>query len=110
MAGRTKASDLEAALVEAYASGMKVTAIEERFGVGRSQLYHILRRNGVVPSRTRRQLDAGSRDEILAGLHELIRHQDRLLEEKDQTIAHLRRQLNSRPKAPRRFPKHEESA
>lgn len=103
---RAKATDLEAALVDAYASGMKVTDMEEHFKVGRSQLYHILRRQGVVPSRTRRQLDAGTRDQILAGLHELIRHQDEVIAERDAEIQRLRRQLgNGQAGAPRRVPR-----
>jgi len=83
------AHDREAAIIAAYRDGRKVTEIQETFQVGRTTLYHILKRNDVVPSRTRRQLDAASRDEALAGLHELIRHQDQLIAEQQATIKRL---------------------
>jgi transposase-like protein len=87
-------SEREAAIVAAYQAGTKVSAIEAEFGVGRSTLYHVLRRSGVMPARSRKQLDAASHDTALAGLHELIRHQDHLLAERDTTIAELRRENN----------------
>lgn len=71
--------DRERAMIAAYRAGEKVTAIEARFGVGRSTLYHILRRSGIKPQRSRGQTDAASGDARLAGLAELITHQDRLI-------------------------------
>jgi len=98
MAEQTGASDREAEIIAAYRRGDKVTQIEHDFGVGRSTLYHVLKRSGVKPSRTRDQLDAGSRDSTLAGLHELIRHQDRLIAEKDAEIARLKAAMNGSAK------------
>lgn len=72
-------AERERAMVAAYRAGEKVTAIEERFGVGRSTLYHILRREGVTPGRSRRQTEAASGDARLAGLAELISHQDQVI-------------------------------
>lgn len=90
-------------MVAAYRAGEKVTAIEERFGVGRSTLYHILRREGVTPQRSRRQVEAASGDARLAGLAELIAHQDGLIAELQETnaaqarrIAKLERALKAR--------------
>jgi transposase len=71
----------EREMIAAYRRGEKVTDIEERFEVGRSTLYHVLRRAGVTPQRSRRQVDAASGDARLAGLAELISHQDRLIQE-----------------------------
>ena len=68
-------------MIAAYRAGEKVTDIEERFDVGRSTLYHVLRREGITPQRSKRQVDAASGDARLAGLAELISHQDRLIVE-----------------------------
>lgn len=81
----------EAAMIAAYQSGKKVTVIEQEFEVGRSTLYHILRRAGVMPSRSRKNLDAGSRDTIVAGLRELIAHQDKLLAEQEAELSRYRK-------------------
>lgn len=104
-----EATSREQAVVAAYQAGKKITQIEAEFGVGRSTLYHILRRSGVMPARSRKQLDAATRDSALAGLHELIMHQDRLLAERDATIAErdgriaaLERQLGNGAVKPRR--------
>lgn len=75
------ATEREAAMIARYREGAKVTDIEAEFGVGRSTLYHVLRRSGVTPSRSRRAVDAASGDARLAGLAELIAHQDRLIAE-----------------------------
>ena len=75
----------EQGIVSEYLKGTKVTDIEARFGVGRSTIYHILQRQNVLPSRTRRVVLAQARDETLAGLYELIKFQDaRILELEDQ--------------------------
>lgn len=76
-----KATNREREMIAAYRAGEKVTAIEARFGVGRSTLYHVLRRAGVTPSRSSRAVDAASGDARLAGLAELIQHQDRIIDE-----------------------------
>jgi transposase len=81
MADKTTAEQREREMIAAYRRGEKVTDIEERFAVGRSTLYHVLRRAGVTPQRSRRQVDAASGDARLAGLAELISHQDRLIQE-----------------------------
>lgn len=74
-----KAEQRERDVIAAYRAGEKVTSIEERFGVGRSTLYHLLKREGVKPGRTKSQVDAASGDARLAGLAELISHQDQLI-------------------------------
>lgn len=71
----------EAAIVSAYLAGRKVHQIEEEFQVGRSTIYHFLRRSGQLPARTQRRFDAAAKDAALAGLYELIRLQDRRIEE-----------------------------
>jgi len=80
MADKT-AEQRERDMIAAYRAGAKVTDIEGRFGVGRSTLYHVLRREGIKPQRTKSQVDAASGDARLAGLAELITHQDRLIAE-----------------------------
>ena len=97
----TKKPSREEAMVNAYLAGRKITDIEKEFGVGRSTIYHVLRRSGRLPSRTQNNLTAESKDLALAGLHELIDHQDhRIVEleaiivDKDKEIAKLKRQLN----------------
>jgi transposase-like protein len=81
--------DKEAAIVAAYLEGAKVADIERRFGVGRSTIYHFLRRNGGSPSRSPR-VDAGAKDAALAGLYELIQLQDRRIEEQNAEQVALR--------------------
>lgn len=85
----TNAVEREAAIVAAYKAGKKIAVIQAEFEVGRTTLYHILRRSGVMPSRSRKNLEAASRDAALAGLHELISHQDRLLADQAERIAVL---------------------
>ena len=86
-------ADKEAAIVAAYLAGRKVTDIETEFGVGRSSIYHFLRRSGVVPQRTQRKVLAESKDAALAGLYGLIEHQDRRIAEQEAEIAELRKQM-----------------
>ena len=81
MAVDMNSTERERAMISAYRAGVKVTEIEKRFGVGRSTLYHILRRAGIKPQRTKSQIDAASGDARLAGLAELIAHQDALIAE-----------------------------
>jgi transposase len=92
MAEDHKFTEREQAMIEAYRAGKKVTAIEAEFKVGRSTLYHVLRRSGVVPSRTRSQVDAASGDARLAGIAELVAHQDGLIEELRAQVATLQRE------------------
>ena len=94
MAGQ-KFTEREAAMIAAYRAGAKVTAIEAEFGVGRSTLYHVLRRAGVTPARSRKQTDAASGDARLAGLAELIAHQDGLIRELQDRNAKLERENRS---------------
>ena len=81
--------DREAAIVAAYEAGRKVADIERDFGVGRSTIYHFLRRSGSKPGRSAR-VTAGAKDAALAGLYELIQLQDRRIEEDAATITALR--------------------
>ena len=71
----------EQEMIAAYRAGEKVSAIEARFGIARSTLYHVLRRSGITPKRTAREVNAASGEARLAGLAELISHQDRLIVE-----------------------------
>ena len=87
-----KTTDRERAIIDAYRAGEKVTAIQQRLGVGRSMLYHILHRAGVKPARSRRQVDAASGDARLAGLAELIAHQDQLIVELQDQVKKLERE------------------
>lgn len=84
----------EDAIVRAYLDGKKIAAIEEEFQVGRSTIYHILRRSGQLPARTQRRVEAATKDAALAGLYELIRHQDRELEDQAQRIEALVSELS----------------
>jgi transposase len=79
----------EAAIVAAYAAGVKVADIEREFGVGRSTIYHFIRRSGGHPSRSPR-VDSGAKDAALAGLYELLQLQDRRIEEQNVELAALR--------------------
>lgn len=90
-----KPTERERAMVAAYREGDKVTDIEQRFGVGRSTLYHVLRRSGVTPARSHRQVTAASGDARLAGLAELILHQDKLILELQASNKRLTRQVAS---------------
>ena len=74
---QTTASEREQGIIDAYMAGAKWSEIEERFGVGRSTISHVLRRSGVVPSRVQRRLDTTSAETALARLYELIAFQDR---------------------------------
>ena len=87
------AHEREVAIIAAYRQGRKVADIEAEFEVGRSTLYAILKRNGELPSRTYDHVKALGKDAALAGLYELIRHQDRIIQERDETIAQLQAQL-----------------
>lgn len=89
--GSTRDEDI----VKAYMAGMKVTEMEERFEIGRSTIYHVLRRSGTLPARTRRRMEAAGKDLALAGLYELIAHQDNAIQERDERIAELERQLRT---------------
>ena len=96
----------EAAIVAAYLKGSKVTDIEDTFGVGRSTIYHFLRRAGQLPARTQRRIDAAAKDAAIGGLYELIELQDRRIFEQDEhiaaqdkVIARLQRQLAKRSAA-----------
>jgi len=93
MAVDQNTTERERAMINAYRAGVKVTEIEQRFGVGRSTLYHILRREGVTPQRSRRQVDAASGDARLAGLAELIAHQDALIAELQANAASTAKRL-----------------
>lgn len=86
----------EVAIVAAYLAGKKITDIEHTYGVGRSTIFHYLRRADKVPNRSRRQLEGPSKDAALAGLYELIGHQDKRIAEADDTIAGLRKELAAR--------------
>ena len=46
----------DAAIVAAYQAGTKTKDILDEFGISRSSLYWILQRNGIEPSRQRRDL------------------------------------------------------
>jgi len=87
------AEQRERDVIAAYRAGAKVTDIETRFGVGRSTLYHILRRKGIKPMRTKSQVEAASGDARLAGLAELITHQDRLIAELQEREAATAKKL-----------------
>lgn len=90
------ASERERGIIEAYLAGAKWSEIEERFGVGRSTISHVLRRSGVVPSRTRRHLDTTSAETALSRLLELIAFQDQRIIELEARLA------SGEPKATRR--------
>ena len=75
--GRQTASEREQGIIDAYMAGAKWSEIEDRFGVGRSTISHVLRRSGVVPSRVQRRLDSTSAETALTRLYELIAFQDR---------------------------------
>ena len=86
-----KPSELEARIVAAYREGKKVTSIEQEFGIDRRTLYHVLKRSGLTPNRRPHERD--SRDATVAGLYELIRHQDRRIEELIEERDRLARQV-----------------
>ena len=79
--GSDTAGSREQAIIAAYKAGKKWSELEAEFGVGRSTLSHVLRRSGTLPNRARRKLDQGSAEQALAGLYELIAHQDRRIAE-----------------------------
>ena len=95
--------DREAAIVAAYLAGKKVHQIEAEFGVGRSTIYHFLRRSGQVPARTQRRFDAAAKDAALAGLYELIQLQDRRIAEQEAENGALRAENASLAKRLRRY-------
>lgn len=82
------------AIIEAYLAGKKIASIEHEFGVGRSTIYHVLRRSGQVPARSQRRIEGASKDAALAGLYELIRHQDRTIEDLEARIEPLVAEIN----------------
>lgn len=85
----TNEGSQEDAIVGAYLAGMKIENMEHRFGVGRSTIYHVLRRSNVLPSRSRRRVEGASKDAAIAGLYELIKHQDRVIAERDAQLVEL---------------------
>lgn len=85
----------EDAIVRAYLAGTKIEDMEREFGVGRSTIYHVLHRSDIRPGRMRQQLGGASKDAALAGLYELIKHQDRVIAERDTKIAALTSELTS---------------
>jgi uncharacterized coiled-coil protein SlyX len=87
------AEQRERDIIAAYRAGEKVTVIEARFNVGRSTLYHLLHREGIKPGRSRTQVEAASGDARLAGLAELISHQDRLIQELQANAAAMKKRI-----------------
>lgn len=83
----------EAEIVKAYLAGKKITEMEAQFGVQRSTIYHILRRQGQLPKRRTGRMQAETVDAVMAGLYEMIEHQDKLIGELRVLLAKQEREL-----------------
>lgn len=82
-----KAKERESAIIAAYQRGDRIEQMEQEFGVGRSTIYHILRRTGVQPNRSRHELRDAANDATIAALYELIMFQDRRIVELEDQLA-----------------------
>jgi len=95
-----KASEREDAIIADYFAGYTVIEIKQKWKIGGTVLYDILRRSGKVPLRSQRRTGDDMTDAMVAGLHDLVDYQAR------QLVA-LRRELEaerraSRNRAPRK--------
>jgi len=75
-------------IVAAYQKGVKLRAIEEEFGVTRSQIYWVLQQQKVAPQRTKpkSRLDDGN-DQTLVRLYEVLEAQDQRIQELETILA-----------------------
>lgn len=94
--------ELQDAVVAAYLAGDRIADLEERFGVGRSTIYYLLKKSGKVPLRSQRRLGSDGTDVLIAGLRELIELQDRRIDELTTENDALKRAATVRSRSERR--------
>ena len=78
---------IAARIVEDYRSGEKLRQITERYDITRSQLYYVLQKHGVAPSRTKPKSRLEDDDErTIVRLYEIVEAQDQRIQQLENLL------------------------